>query len=582
MSFRNLLPYAMKEKPCDTVFRDADFANMYTMEIERADIAVKDGVIVGIGEGYEASEEINCAGGLLVPGFIEGHIHVESTMMTPRSFAAAVTPHGTSTVMADPHEIANTCGMEGVRFMKRESEGLPLDIFYGAPSCVPASRFETPFEDIEAKGIAELLADGTCTHLGEMMNFPGVYLGDRKVWEKLEAAAGTVITGHAPGVSGAYLAGYILGGVTSDHECSTTGEALEKLRRGMYVMIRQGCAARNLSDLAPLLAADPGLCVRCLAVSDDITPAFIRERGHLDGCVRELIACGVPPLPALRTATLTPAEYFRLYDRGAVAPGKTADLALIDSPANCRVLRVWKRGRLVAEGGKLVEALEPSTISELPAINKSIKTPSPEELRIKLGSDDKYINAIGIVPKQFTTETHVLEPLVENGCACADPSRLLAKIAVIEKNRGTGRLAVGFLHNFPLEHGAVASSIAHDAHNYSCAGMDDVSISTALRELARMKGGIAVADGENILVSLELPVGGLMSLLDADKLIEKLAEIREAAASIRCAGTDALLMQLSFMSLSVIPTLKLTDQGYCDITAGGAQPLLLKKMPYNK
>ncbi len=581
MSFKNLLPYAMKEKPCDTVFRNARFANLYTMEIERADVAVKDGVIVGIGCGYEASEEIDCSGGLLVPGFIEGHIHVESTMMAPRAFAAALAPHGAATVMADPHEIANTCGMEGVRFMKRESEGLPLDIFYGAPSCVPASCFETPFEEIKAGGIAELLADGTCTHLGEMMNFPGVYLGDGEVWEKLEAAEGTVVTGHAPGVAGEQLSGYLLGGVTSDHECSEPAEALEKLRRGMYLMIRQGAAARNLKDLAPILADNPGLCVRCLAVSDDITPAFIRERGHLDGGVRELIECGVPPLAALRTVTLTPAEYFRLYDRGAIAPGKAADLVLVDALESCRVQRVWKRGRLVAEDGKLLESLAPAVVSELPGLRRTVRTPSPDELKIKLGPDDKYINAIGVIPRQFTTETHILEPLVIEGCACADPSRRLAKMAVVEKNRGSGRLALGFLHGFPIERGAVASSVAHDAHNYTCAGMDDVSMATALRELARMHGGVVVAEGEKVLASLELPVGGLMSMLGADELLEKLAEIRAAAESIRCPGTE-LLMQLSFMSLSVIPKLKLTDQGYCDITAGGTQPLTLRELPNAK
>ena len=235
----------------------------------------------------------------------------------------------------------------------------------------------------------------------------------------------------------------------------------------------------------------------------------------MDGCVRELIECGVPPLAALRTATLTPAEYFRLYDRGAIAPGKIADLVLVDSLESCRVLRVWKRGRLVAERGKILESLAPAAVSELPGLKQTVRTPTPDELKIKLGPDDKYINVIGVVPRQFTTETLTLEPAVIDGCACADPSRRLAKMAVVEKNRGTGRLALGFLHNFPLERGAVASSVAHDAHNYTCAGMDDVSMSTALRELARMHGGIVVAEGEKVLASLELPVGGLMSLLSA-------------------------------------------------------------------
>ena len=581
MSLKNLLPYAMKEKPCDTVFKNAAFANLYTMEIEHADVAVKDGVIVGVGDGYEGAEEIDCGSSLLVPGFIDGHIHVESTMMAPRAFAAALAPHGTTTAMADPHEIANTCGMEGVRFMKRESEGLPIDILYGAPSCVPASGFETSYEEIKADGIAELLAEGTCTHMGEMMNFPGVYMGDDEVWKKLEASEGKVITGHAPSVSGKELAGYILGGVTSDHECGTPEEALEKLRRGMFLMIRQGATARNLSDLAPVLVNAPHLCTRCLAVSDDITPAFIRERGHLDGCLRELIECGVPPLVALRTITLTPAEYFRLDDRGAIAPGKIADIALIDSLENCRVLRLWKRGKLTASGGALTENLAPAVVSELPGLHKTVATPSPDDLKVKFSTNDKYINVIGVEPHQVTTDTRVLEPLVVDGCVCADPTRRIAKMAVVEKNRGTGRLALGFLQDFPIERGAVASSVAHDAHNYTCAGMDDISMAAALRELARIKGGVVVADGEKILASVELPVGGLMSLLEADELLEKLEALGKAANLVGCPGTESL-MQLSFMSLSVIPKLKLTDQGYCDITAGGAQPLVLSERKNNK
>lgn len=576
MSYKSLLKYALKEIPCDTLFKNAVFANLYTMEMENADIAVQDGVIVGIGEGYTAREIVDCAGSVIVPGFIEGHMHVESTMMTPRSLTEAILPHGTTTVMADPHEIANTCGMDGIRFMRRESEGLPVDYYYGAPSCVPASEFETPFETIGAEGINELLREGTCTHLGEMMNFPGVCFGDDETWKKLEAASEYVITGHAPQVRGEMLSAYLLGGITSDHESSVCEEAIEKLRRGMYLMIRQGAAARNLNDLAEILVEDPRLCVRCIAVSDDVTPAFLKARGHIDGCVRELIAQGVQPLVALRTATLTTAEYFRLHDRGAIAPGKKADILMLENIEECRVLRVWKNGRLEAENGKTLRSFAPAVISKvLPGINEIVKTPSADDLKIKLEGKNTKINAIGIIPGQFTTKTIVIEPLNIEGFACADPSRKLAKMAVVEKNRGSGRFAVGFLSGLPIYKGAIASSVAHDAHNYTCAGMDDVSMATALAELAGMKGGVVITDGEEILTKIELPVGGLMSLLSFEELLKKVAELADGAAKIRCPGTAAIML-LSFMSLSVIPELKLTDKGYCDITKGGIQPLFVR------
>ncbi|MDO5116272.1 MAG: adenine deaminase [Synergistaceae bacterium] len=576
MNFKALLKSARGEEPCDLLFKNAAFANLCTMEYERGDIAVKDGIIIGIGEGYEAKESVDCEGRLLLPGFIEGHMHVESTFMTPRSLAAAISPLGTTTVMPDPHEIANTCGVEGIRFMRRESDGLPVDFFYGAPSCVPASAQETPFEEIEAEEIKKLLADGTCAHLGEMMNFPGVCLGDDKVWAKLDAARGLVITGHAPRLKGKELAAYLLGGISSDHECSCEEEALEKLRRGMYLMIRQGATARNLSALAPLLVKNPAFATRCLTVSDDINPIFMLRRGHLDGCLRELIECGVEPLAALRTVTLTPAEYFRLDDRGMIAPGKIADIVMTDTlDEKFRVLKVWKRGKLVAEDGRTLEKITPAVLSALPGYSGEARTPTAEELRVKIENPEAMINVIGVIPEQVVTETLQMPPTNIGGFACADAERGLAKMAVVEKNRGTGRFAVGFIHGFGLTRGAVASSVAHDAHNFTCAGMDDLSMSAALRELARIGGGIVVADGEKILAEIKLPVGGLMSLLSVGEGKAKLEELAAARDALGCSNEHAF-MQLSFMSLSVIPELKLTDKGYFDISGCGVMPLFVR------
>lgn len=575
MNFKKLLPAARQEEKCDTLFKNAKIANLYTMEYEEADIAVKDGIIIGVGEGYEGRETIECAKKIIAPGFIEGHIHVESTFMLPKNLAAAVAPLGTTTMMPDPHEIANTCGAAGVRFMERESRGLPIDFYYGAPSCVPASAHETPFEPIEADEIKELLTDGSCTHLGEMMNFPGVFLGDCGVWAKLDAASDVVITGHAPTLSGPLLCSYLLGGVTSDHECASKEEALEKLRRGLYLMIREGATARNLKALAPILADAPYLANRCLAVSDDISPDFIRERGHLNGCLKELIECGVPPLAALRTITLTPAEYFRLHDRGAVAPGKIADLVMMPNLESGRVEKVWKNGCLVAESGKMTASLDAKIPAELPGNRKQIKTPHAEELRVKIPDDASKINIIETVPGQVFTKTAVAAPRNENGFACADAANDTAKMTVVEKNRGTGKFSTGFIKGLGLKRGAIASSVAHDAHNYTCAGMDDVSMAAALAELARIKGGVVIADGEKILAELELPVGGLISLLDAEALCGKTAELAAAREALGCRNPH-VMMQLSFMSLTVIPELKLTDQGYYDISAGGKKPLFMR------
>lgn len=575
MDIKELLKAARKEIPCDTVFKNALVANVYTMELEKTEAAVINGVIAAVGEGYEGAEYVDCGGMILAPGFIEGHMHVESTFMLPQNLAAAVAPMGTTTVMPDPHEIANTCGPDGVRFMRRASDGLPVDFYYGAPSCVPASAHETPLMPIEADELKELLDSGVCTHLGEMMNFPGVINCAPDVLAKLDAAKDRVMTGHAPGLSGPDLCAYIDAGITSDHECGTEEEALEKLRLGMYVMIRQGSTARNLAALAPILVRMPYLSDRCLAVSDDISPDFLRERGHLNGCLREMIGLGVPPLAALRTITLTPAQYFRLYDRGAVAPGKKADLVLLKDLAGCRIEKVWKNGVLTAENGKLKAHIDAAPPKDIPGAGLGVGTPSADALKVRAPEGPFRVNVIGTVPQQVFTNKLELALPVKDGFVCASPEEDIAKMCVVEKNRGTGKFSVGFIKGLGLRRGAVASSVAHDAHNYTCAGLDDVSMASALKELARIRGGIVVADGGRIIEELELPVGGLISLLKAEELAEKTDTLADALEKLGCANRH-LFMQLSFMSLTVIPELKLTDQGYYDISGGGETPLFVR------
>ncbi|MDL2298503.1 adenine deaminase [Synergistaceae bacterium OttesenSCG-928-D05] len=575
---RELLRAARREEPSDLLLKGGRFANVFTMEYETADIAVKDGIIVGIGEGYEAAEVVDCSGGTIVPGFIDGHMHVESTFMTPRNLAATIVPLGTTTIMPDPHEIANTCGMEGIRFMYAESQGLPLDIYYGAPSCVPASNFETPREMLTAKNIRELFDEGICTHLGEMMNYPDVYLGNRDVWSKLEAAKGKIITGHAPQLEGADLIAYILGGPSCDHECESIENALEKLRLGMWLMVRQGATARNLTALAPLIRENEFLTTRAMAVSDDISPDFIRQRGHMNGCIRELIAEGVSPLAALRMTTFSPAEYFQLFDRGAIAPGRIADIVLLDTLESCKAKKVWKRGNLVAENGKLVLPIEGADSRRFPGNKNSVPMPLLQEIEVrppKNAIKAPRINVIGTIRGQVITKRLEMTPTVKDGLITADPDRDIAKLVVVEKNQGTGRTAVGFVHNYGMKRGAIASSIAHDAHNYTCIGADDTSIKKALDTLYAMGGGIVLTDGDLVLAKLELPVGGLMSTLPFDELCAETAKLAEARKILNPDNAEAF-MQLSFLSLSVIPELKLTDQGYCDISAGGAQPLFVE------
>jgi adenine deaminase len=573
---KELLKAARKEGTADLLLKNARVANLFTMEFEDTDVAVKDGVIVGVGSGYSAREEIDCGGRLLVPGFIEGHMHIESTYMVPRNFAAAAAPHGTTTVMADPHEIANTCGMEGVRFMHEESKDLPVDIFYGAPSCVPASYFETPREPLGAEDIKTLLDEGTCTHLGELMNFVGACDGADDVMAKVKAAAGKVVTGHAPGVTGASLAAYIISGATSDHECATAEEAIEKLRRGMYVMLRQGTATRDLAKLAPIVRDDPRLCVRCMAVSDDISPAFMKERGHLDGCLRELIEAGVDEMAALRMVTLTPAEYFRLNDRGAIAPGRIADMVLLSgSLKECEAEKTWKRGVMTVSGGKLINEITPAVLSPLPGNRKTVQTPTAAELEVRMPSGIAKLRVIGTLKDSVVTETLEIEPTVRDGLVVADASRSIAKMAVVEKNRGTGRTAIGFIKDLGIMTGAIASSVAHDAHNFTCVGMDDESMAAALSRLSEMGGGIVAAEDGEVIFSRALPVGGLMSLLPFEELVEAFVPLDDAIAHLGCSDKSSL-MRLSFMSLSVIPALKLTDRGYFDISDGGPKELFVK------
>ena len=570
---RSLLTAALGEDPCDLVIKGGTIANVLSMEYEKLDIAVKDGIIVGIGEGYEGIETVDASGAILMPGMIDGHLHIESTMLTPSAFASAVVPLGTTTVMPDPHEIANTCGPNGVEFMWKDSLKTPLDAYFAAPSCVPASEYETPYRKIGTHEMMEFVERGWCTHFGEMMNFPGVIAGNCEVWGKIDAARNMVRTAHAPNVSGRELCAYLLSGCDSDHENNLAEEALEKLRRGMWVMVREGATERNLDEVLPVILEDEARFARCMVVSDDLTPGYILSKGHMDQKMRKVIRRGLRPLVAAAMMTINPANYFRLRDRGAIAPGRIADIVMVNSLEECRALKVWKRGRLVAEDGRpLFAAGSPSPL-ELSGLEKPIETHPEEHLRI-IARPGKNIRVIVAIPDSILTMEAQVAPLIRDGLVVSDIENDILKLVVMEKNSDTGRIAIGFTKGFGLKRGAIGSSVAHDAHNFVVTGADDKSIATSMKYLAEKRGGLVVADGDEIIASLPLPIGGVMSDMGIQDLASAL-EMLTAAAAGQGANISQPFMALSFLSLSVIPALKLTDRGYVNVSEGGVRGLFV-------
>ncbi len=573
VAIRDLLAAARGEMPADLVLRGMRVANVFTLEYEEVEVAVSGERIVGVGKGYRGVREEDLSGLVLVPGLFDAHCHIESTMLTPAGFSELAVLRGTTAVVADPHEIANTCGLAGVAYMWRESLGCPVEMFFTAPSCVPASSFETSREILDAEAVGEMFSRGWCDSLGEVMNYPAVVGGDPALWGILQAASGRVKSGHAPRLSGKDLGAYLLSGCDADHESVSLEEGLEKLRRGMGLMIREGATEHNLEALAPLVRNHPARWDRCMLVSDDLTARYLLERGHMDEKIRLAVAQGIDPLGALRMATLTPARHFGHRHRGGVAPGYLADLVAVGSLERCDVRRVWKRGRLVVADGRLVEGPVPRGT---PPMSGGSRVLVPEEGAFRLPvPPGARIRVVGLRPGQVVTDHLVLEPSLQNGEAVADPERDLALMAVLEKNRGTGRYALGFVKGLGLREGALASSVAHDAHNFVAVGMDVPSLRTALAALVSSGGGIVAARGGDVVASLELPVGGLMHPGDPRDVARGLEAVEQAAARW---GTPLShpFMAMSFLSLSVIPELKLTDQGYVDLGRGGFQTLFVE------
>jgi len=564
-----LLRVARGEEPVDLVLRNARLVNVFSGEVHMAHVAVYAGQVVGMGD-YEGKEELDLQGRFLCPGFIDGHIHLESAMVHPAEFARAVVPRGTTTVIADPHEIANVLGLEGVRYMLEATAGLPLNVYLMAPSCVPATPLETAGATLSAADMETLLQDPRVIGVAEMMNYPGVVAGVPEVLEKVRVARGRPVDGHAPGLTGKDLCAYIVAGIGSDHECTDLTEALEKLRLGMFVMIREGSTARNLEDLLPLVM--PGNASRCFFVSDDRDPADLLSRGHMDDILRraqpqELL----PPVTLVQMATLNTACYFRCRDLGAIAPGFRADMVVVDDLEQMKVEMVFKDGRIVARDGVLLEGVLPE---------KRVLPPSTFDVadlsaaRLAVPATGQRIRVIGVVPGQVFTQSLVEDACVEDGQVVADVARDVLKIAVVERHQGTGNVGLGFIRGFGLQRGAIASSVAHDSHNIVVVGCSDQEMVQAVEAVAEMGGGQAVVEGTETLAALPLPIAGLMSDRPLEEVRHGVEALNQAAHGLGCT-LDTPLMTMSFMALVVIPELKLSDRGLVDVKAFQFVPLFV-------
>lgn len=542
----------------DLLLRNARWLDLFNGTIHDGDIAIHDGRIMGFG-GYPARREVDLAGAYLCPGLIDGHIHIESSMVSPVEFGRAVLPRGTTAVVADPHELANVRGVEGIRYLLSANEHTRLEIFVMLPSCVPATEMETSGASLSAADLIPFKNHPMVLGLGEVMNYPGVVHGDPGMMEKLSAFADRVIDGHCPGLSGRELCAYVAAGVRSDHECTSLEEAREKLSLGMAVMIREGSAAKNMEALLPL--ARMSHSHNLMFVTDDRNPCDLCEEGHLDSLLRRAVALGLDPITAVRMVTLNPAQYFRLRDRGALVPGYKADLVAFDDLQHFRVRLVIKNGFEVARDGHLISTA-PANGPGLPSSGMKIRGLSLEALRVKRIGERVWV--MGLVPDQIITEKLLLPTWGKGSELASDPEADLLKMAVVERHHGTGRIGVGFLRGMGLRRGALATTVAHDSHNLILLGTRDEDMLQAAEEVQRMGGGQAVVAEGLTVARFPLPIAGLMSDQGVEKASTSSRQVLLAAKELGCKTRDPF-MTLSFLTLPVIPHLKLTDHGLVDV-----------------
>ncbi|MCF8029197.1 MAG: adenine deaminase [Desulfobacteraceae bacterium] len=570
MKTAELIAAARGTRPADLLITDARIVNVFSGEIREGHIAVKNGFIAGIGD-YPAEKTVSVAGRYVAPGFIDAHVHIESAMTSVSEFVRAVLPHGTTAVVADPHEIANVLGTDGIAYMLAAAEKQPMNIYFTLPSCVPATSMETAGAVLDARALIPLMSQERIVALGEMMDFPGVIQGEAGVLEKIQGAAAhhKPVDGHSPGLSGKDLAAYLAAGIASDHECVSAGEAMEKLRSGMHIMIREGTGARNLADLLGII--NEQTAGRIMWCTDDRHAHDILTYGHMDDILRKAAAGGVNPVTAIRMATLNPAGYFGLSRLGAIAPGRRADLVVMSDLERFEVETVYCAGRIAAQNGQADDAMIATGPGPGPASMHVLR----DCLDFRVPAEGGTIRVISVSDGQIVTGHEVMAARIEQGAAVSDPQRDIVKLAVVERHKATGNIGIGFVVGFGLKSGAIAGSVAHDSHHIIAAGPDDRDLKFAVEAVIDMGGGLAVVRDRQVTASLRLPIAGLMSELPLQDVAEKTAELNRAAAGLGSALSDPF-MALSFLALPVIPALKLTDRGLFDVERFAHVPLFVE------
>ncbi len=559
---------ARKEIPSDLVLKNAKIVNVFSGKIQEKDVAVYDGVIVGLGTDYHGEKEKDLRGKYLAPGLIDGHLHIESSMLTPSNLAAALLVHGTTTVVADPHEIANVMGLDGIHFMLVDSESIPFDFFFMAPSCVPATHLETSGANLSAADLSTLKDHPRILGLAEMMNFPGILMGDEQVLDKIELYKDKILDGHCPSLTSHDLQAYLTAGIRSDHETTVLSEALEKLENGMTIMIREGSTAKNLETLLPLITPDNSR--RFCFVSDDLHAEDIQREGHLNLVLKKAVKLGLDPVTAIQLVTINPSEYFGIKDRGAIGPGYKADIVVLDDLDSFKADSVYKDGVLVVDSGELIKFEKKTKVIDTLSNPLNMLPITMDNLRIPHPGGKARI--IETVPGQIITRLVKEEVKAEGGQVISDIESDILKLCVVERHRASGRVGLGLVRGFGLKKGAIASSVAHDSHNVVAVGVSDKDIVMAMETVRLMGGGLAVASDNKITVKIPLNIAGLMTHQPIDQLVNQLQTVRNSIQKLKCLEKEPF-MTLSFLALPVIPEIKLTDKGLVDVNQFENVPL---------
>lgn len=567
MELAQIIKIARGDEPADTILKNCKVINVFSGEIIETHIAIVHSKIAGLGN-YQARETIDLEGRYVAPGLIDSHVHIESAMVPPPEFARAVVPRGTTTVVTDPHEIANVLGLDGIRYMLDMAKYNPLSVYVNAPSCVPSTHMETTGASLEWYNLEPLKQEEFVIGLAEVMNFPGVVSGNESVLNKIRSFKGLIKDGHCPGLTGKALNAYVNASIGSDHECTTVEEALEKLRLGMYIFIREATNAHNLKTLLPLIT--PENARRICFCTDDRQPADLLHEGHIDFMLRTAIAQGVPPITAFRMATLNPSEYFHLHDRGAIAPGRRADLMIFSNLQAPMAEMVYRGGKLVAQNGQTLPWERPTRQTVL----RSSMNVDWSKVNFNILAEGRQARIIGVIPDQLITNHLVAEAPRTDTHITTDTNRDILKMAVIERHLATGKVGKGLVQGIGLKQGAIASTVAHDHHNIVVIGVDDQSMMTAARAIAQTRGGMSAANGNKVLAQLPLPIAGLMSDQPIETVRDQMDELLRAAHQLGSSLHDPF-MAMSFLALPVIPSLKLTDHGLVDVEKFQLVPLFI-------